>query len=75
MKITAEFTPEANGAISVYCPELDIASWGKTEDEAMANIREAAELQLETMREMAARGIPVQRRERTRREFEVAVDV
>lgn len=32
---------------SSWCPELDIASQGRTEDEALANLREAVELYLE----------------------------
>ena len=32
------------------CPELDIASQGETEEEALANLKEALELHLEPLR-------------------------
>ena len=47
MKITAELITEDEGGFSVYCPELDIYTQGETEEESLANLREAAELHLE----------------------------
>ena len=47
MKITAELIPEEEGGYTVFCPELDIYTQGETEQECLANLREAAELHLE----------------------------
>jgi predicted RNase H-like HicB family nuclease len=42
--VTAELTPdEEEGGYSVYCPELDIYTQGETVEDAVANLREAAE--------------------------------
>ena len=41
--LTAFITREGNGFVSL-CPELDIASQGKTVEEASANLQEAVEL-------------------------------
>lgn len=48
MKLTAVLEPEEEGGYSALCPELDVASQGETEDEAVASLREAVELLLET---------------------------
>jgi len=48
MKYTAVLEPEEEGGYSAICPELDVASQGESEDEAVANLREAVELLLET---------------------------
>lgn len=45
--VTAELFPEDEGGYSVYCPELDIYTQGETEEECLANLREAAELRRE----------------------------
>jgi predicted RNase H-like HicB family nuclease len=64
-RITAELVPEEQGGYSVYCPELDIYTQGETEDECLANLREAAELHLEVLGEQA------RPRQIIRREIEV----
>lgn len=47
LEITAELIPEEEGGYTVYCPELDIYTQGETEEEALQNLKEAAELHLE----------------------------
>ncbi|HUV89095.1 MAG TPA: type II toxin-antitoxin system HicB family antitoxin [Anaerolineae bacterium] len=48
--VTAELTPdEEEGGYSVYCPELDIYTQGETVEEAIANLREAAEGTIEVV--------------------------
>lgn len=54
IKITAELIPEEEGGFSVYCPELDIYTQGETEEECLANLKEAAELHLEELGSRAA---------------------
>lgn len=44
---TAAITREGNGFVAL-CPELDVASQGKSVEEARENLREAVELFLET---------------------------
>ncbi len=46
LNLTGLLEREKNGYVSL-CPELDIASQGKTVEEAMANLKEAVELFLE----------------------------
>ena len=43
MKLTAVIEREGEGFVSL-CPELDVASQGKTFEEARDNLREALEL-------------------------------
>ena len=43
MKLTALIEREGDGYVSL-CPELDVASQGKTIEEARDNLREALEL-------------------------------
>jgi len=50
-KVTAELIPEDEGGYTVYCPELDIYTQGDTEEECLANLREAVELHLEELGE------------------------
>ena len=64
-KVTAELIPEDEGGYTVYCPELDIYTQGDTEEECLANLREAAELHLEEL------GENVRFRQVIRREIEV----
>lgn len=45
--IQPDTAPDGEFGYSVFCPELDIASQGTTEDEARANLQEALELFLE----------------------------
>jgi predicted RNase H-like HicB family nuclease len=65
IKLTAELIPEEEGGFSVYCPELDIYTQGETEEECLANLKEAAELHLQetggsaTVREVIRREIEV----------------
>lgn len=47
IRLTAELMSEEEGGFSVYCPELDIYTQGETEEECLANLKEAAELHLE----------------------------
>lgn len=48
MKLTAVLEPDEISGYSAICPELDVASQGESEDEALANLREAVDLLLET---------------------------
>jgi len=45
--ITAELFPEDEGGYTVYCPELDIYTQGEDVEDALANLREAAQLHIE----------------------------
>jgi predicted RNase H-like HicB family nuclease len=67
VRITAELIPEAEGGFTVYCPELDIYTQGETEEDCLANLREAATLHLEEL------GDPPALRPVIRRELEVQV--
>jgi len=52
LKYTAVFTPEETGGYSVVIPALGgCASQGETFEEALANIKEAAELYIDDMKE------------------------
>ncbi len=46
MKLTAVINKE-NNLYTAWCPELDIASQGKSIEEAIENLKEAIELYLE----------------------------
>ncbi len=46
IQITAELIEEEAGGYTVYCPELDIYTQGADVDDALANLREAAELHI-----------------------------
>ena len=49
MKLTAVIYPDSETDwLGAECPEIDTASQGKTEEEALANVREATELYLES---------------------------
>lgn len=48
MKLTAVLEPDEISGYSAICPELDVASQGESEDEALTNLREAVDLLLET---------------------------
>lgn len=54
IRITAELIPEEEGGYTVYCPELDIYTQGDTERECLENLREAAELHLEELGDLAS---------------------
>jgi predicted RNase H-like HicB family nuclease len=51
VRLTGVFWPEGDVYVS-KCPELGVASCGDTVEEAMANLREAAELYLENARRL-----------------------
>ena len=53
IRVTAELIAEEEGGYTVYCPELDIYTQGETEEECLANLREAAELHLEELGDLA----------------------
>jgi predicted RNase H-like HicB family nuclease len=46
-RLTALIEREGNGYVSL-CPELDVASQGDTVEDALANLKEAVELFMET---------------------------
>jgi predicted RNase H-like HicB family nuclease len=46
LNLTAFLEREGDGFVSL-CPELDVASQGRTVEEALANLKEAVELFLE----------------------------
>ncbi|MGI0148802.1 MAG: type II toxin-antitoxin system HicB family antitoxin [Thermoplasmata archaeon] len=46
LKLSAAVHREGEWFVS-WCPELDVASQGRTVEEALANLREALELRLE----------------------------
>lgn len=49
MKLTAIIYPDSETSwLVAECPEIGTASQGKTEEEALANLREATELYLES---------------------------
>ena len=48
LRITAELVPEEEGGYTVYCPELDIYTQGESEEECLGNLREAAEILLDS---------------------------
>ena len=45
--LTAELIKEEDGGYTVYCPELDIYTQGDNVEDALRNLREAAELHIE----------------------------
>jgi len=68
IKITAELIPEQAGGFTVYCPELDIYSQGEDIQDALKNIREAADIHIE---EIGADSLML--RKVIRKELEMAV--
>jgi len=46
MTITAELIEEEEGGYTVYCPELDIYTQGDDIEDAISNLKEAAELHI-----------------------------
>jgi len=61
LEITAELIPEEEGGYTVYCPELDIYTQGDTVEEALANLKEAAELHLQEVGPEGLKLRPVER--------------
>ena len=47
IEITAELIEEDEGGYTVYCPELDIHTQGEDVEDALANLKEAAQLHIE----------------------------
>ncbi len=47
--ITAELIKEEEEGYTVYCPELDIYTQGDDVEDAIKNLREAAELHIEEL--------------------------
>lgn len=47
--ITAELIEEEEGGYTVYCPELDIYTQGDDVEDAISNLKEAAELHIEEL--------------------------
>jgi len=67
LEITAELIPE-EGGYTIYCPELDIYTQGDTVEEALANLKEAAELHLQ---EVGSEGLKLRAVERRRISVEI----
>ncbi len=69
--VTAELTPdEEEGGYSVHCPELDIYTQGETVEDAIANLREAAEGYIEVV---GLDGLGLRPKPAIRREVELMV--
>ena len=66
--ITAELIKEEEGGYTVYCPELDIYTQGDDVEDAIKNLKEAAELHIE---ELGIENIKL--REIQRRQIEMVV--
>jgi len=47
--ITAELIEEEEGGYTVYCPELDIYTQGDNIEDAINNLKEAAQLHIEEL--------------------------
>jgi len=47
--ITAELIEEEEGGYTVYCPELDIYTQGDDIEDAINNLKEAAQLHIEEL--------------------------
>ena len=63
MKLTAIIYPDSDSEwLVAECPEIGTASQGKTEDEALANLREATELYLESFPEAHPKTAAISRR-------------
>jgi predicted RNase H-like HicB family nuclease len=61
--ITAELMEEVEGGYTVYCPELDIYTQGDDIEDAISNLKEAAELHIEELGIENIRLKEIQRRE------------
>ena len=61
--ITAELIREEEGGYTVYCPELDIYTQGDDTEDAIRNLKEAAELHIEELGVENIRLKEIQRRE------------
>mgnify|MGYP001036497303 CR=1 FL=1 len=61
--ITAELIEEEEGGYTVYCPELDIYTQGDNIEDAINNLKEAAELHIEELGIENVKLKEIQRRE------------
>jgi predicted RNase H-like HicB family nuclease len=61
--ITAELIKEEEGGYTVYCPELDIYTQGDDVEDAINNLKEAAELHIEELGIENVKLKEIQRRE------------
>jgi len=61
LEITAELIEEKDGGYTVYCPELDIYTQGDDTEDALSNLKEAAELHIE---EVGPQGLELKKIER-----------
>lgn len=66
--ITSELIEEEEGGYTVYCPELDIYTQGDDIEDAISNLKEAAELHIQ---ELGMENIRL--KEIKRREIELVV--
>jgi len=66
--LTAELIKEEEGGYTVYCPELDIYTQGDDVEDAIRNLKEAAELHIE---ELGVENVKL--KEIQRRQIEVAM--
>lgn len=65
-------TPE-NKSFSSWCPDLDIASQGKTVKEAIANLKEAIELHIECLAPAKIKELRERRNKKIMTSVEVAL--
>lgn len=68
MVLTAELIEQEEGGYTAYCPELDIYTQGDDVEDAVKNLKEAAELHIE---EVGIENIKL--KEIQRREIEMVV--
>ncbi len=67
--LTAELIEEEEGGYTVYCPELDIYTQGDDVEDALKNLKEAAELHIE---EIGIENLKLKKIER--KTIEMAID-
>jgi len=65
IEVTTELIAEEEGGYTVYCPELDIYTQGEDVGDALANLREAAQLHIEEIGPQNLRLRKVERQELT----------
>jgi len=61
--LSAELIKEEDGGFTVYCPELDIYTQGDDVEDALKNLKEAAELHIEEIGIVNLKLKQVERRE------------
>ena len=67
--LTAELIEDEEGSYTVYCPELDIYTQGDDVEDALENLKEAAELHIE---EIGIENLKLKKVER--KTIEMAID-